>query len=255
MIDMSNDWANLTAKLITDITMLKKEPPPKVFMASMLNIFSKDMALFNQPMTMLEHVAQNIVCKLLVKFKFKETGVRLIRDLPIRNTNVFEHSFETEAGEAFYAIQVGRGPVHSVVQLTCSILEMRKATGCMFCDYRGFDDEGEECQTCRNGLVRKTIAENPGIKTFRNFGWGVFSRAIGDDYSGILSGFATEYLAFHLNGDSYLAEAVKLAESHRTTPYLLGDLYGKETESQLLEYLTGPHETGGEGEFDEEMES
>jgi len=254
MIDLSNDWANLAAKLITDITMLKKEPPPKVFMASMLNIFSKDMALFNQPMTILEHVAQNIVCRLLVQFKFKETGVRLIRDLPIRNTNVFEHSFETEAGEAFYAIQVGRGPVHSVVQLTSSILEMRKSTGCMFCDYRGFDDEGEECQTCRNGLVRKTISENPGIKTFRNFGWGVFSRAIGDEYSRILSDFSAEYLAFHQNGEAYLADAMKLAETHRNSKYLLGDLYGKETESQLLDFLTDSNDIDGEGEVGEEGE-
>jgi len=61
-------------------------------------------------------------------------------------------------------------------------------------------------------------------------------------------------LAFHQNGEAYLADAMKLAETHRNSKYLLGDLYGKETESQLLDFLTDSNDIDGEGEVGEEGE-
>lgn len=249
MFDLSNEWGQLTAKLLSEMTLKKKSAPPKVFMGALFNFYSKDMTMGTKPKTMLEYVAQNIVAQLIVKKKIKCTGSRLIKDLPIKNTNVYEHGYETEDGKEFYAYQVGFAPINSVEQLTYSILEMKKTSGCLACNFKGFVEDEIECPVCRNGLVRKVIKEAKNTKTFREFGWNIFSETVGQENANILEEFADEYHRFYSNFSDYLDEAKKLAASYMQENNL-GEHYGTEIEKQLL--VSFSIEDEDEDEDDEE---
>jgi hypothetical protein len=238
MVDMTNEWGLLAVKLVTDITIMKKESPPKVYLGSLLNFYGKDLAIGTKPKTLLEYVAHNLVAQLIQKNDIKCCGSRIVKDLPIKNTNVYEHIFQTSEGEEFYAIQVGFAPINSVEQLTYSILEMSKTAGCMACNFKGFVEEDIECPTCRNGLVRKVISENPTLKTFRGHGWQIFSKIIGEEFSSIFKDFATEYHLFYQDFEAYLDKAKELAENTINDEYTFGELYGKELERQLLMSFT-----------------
>lgn len=234
MIDMTNEWGNLAVKLVTDITMTKKESPPKVYLGALLNFYCKDLSIGTKPKTMLEYVAHNLIAQLINENKIKCCGCRLVKDTPIKNTNIYEHIYETQSGEEFYAIQVGFAPINSVEQLTYSILEMSKTAGCMGCNFKGFIEDDIECPSCRNGLVRKIIAEHKNLKTFKNHGWSVFSKVIGADFSTVLKNFSDEYHLFYKDFDQYLDKAKELAEIAMNDEYAFGELYGKELERQLL---------------------
>ncbi len=233
MFDLSNEWGQLTAKLVSEMTLKTKSAPPKVFMGAMFNFYSKDMTIGTKPKTMVEYVAHNIVAQLILKNKIRCTGSRLVKDLPIKNTNVYEHGYETEDGKEFYAYQVGFAPINSVEQLTYSILEMKKTHGCMACNFKGFVEDEIECPVCRNGLVRKIITESKNTKTFREYGWAIFSETIGKENSIVLENFADEYHLFYSNFSDYLEEAKKLASDYMEENDL-GSHYGSEIEKQLL---------------------
>lgn len=238
MIDMTNEWGNLAVELITDITITKKETPPKVYLGALLNFYSKDLAIGTKPKTLLEYVAHNLVARIINNNKMKCCGCRIVKDIPIKNTNIYEHIYQTEQGEEFYAIQVGFAPINSVEQLTYSILEMSKTAGCIGCNFKGFVEDDIECPTCRNGLVRKIIAESKSLKTFRDHGWNVFKNAIGEEYSSVFKNFADEYHLFYKDFDAYLENAKELAEKRMNDEDVFGELYGKELEKQLLMSFT-----------------
>ena len=233
MLKMDQDWAHKMIDLISSDIVEKKREIPKPILVSLFTHAAQDINFGSRPKVLGEYTASALVSRLMSKFEIRATGCRILRELPIRNANVYEHSFETRDKVEFYCYQFGFAPIGSVDQLASTILELSTTTGCVHCQFKGFQEEDIECSACRNGKTRGLVRENPNCKIFRKHGWQIMQEAIGETFSNILTGFSKEYHDFFSDFEFYFQKARGyMFEWRRENEF--GAYFSKEVEHDLF---------------------
>ena len=253
MLNMPHDWAHKMTNLISSEILDKKSEMPKALVSSMFTHATQDINLGARPKSLGEYVTTALVQRLLSKFEVKATGSKICKEIPIRNTNVYEHTFETKDGREFYCYQFGFAPIAAVDQLASSILETSTTTGCIHCQFTGFQEEDIECSVCRNGKSRGLVRDNPNYKNFRDYGWPIFQDVIGKEYSDILKKFSEEYHDFFSDIEFYWQKAQGYMSEWQEENEL-GVYFSHEVEHDLFLSI-GTEDDDSEGEGDQEKES
>lgn len=251
MLNMLPSWGRIMVDIISNEIVENEDVPPEAIIASMFTHASQDITLNSRPKSLAEYSASAIIAKLMRKFEIKAIGSSIVKDVPIRGTNVYEHKYETKDGVEFYAYQFGFGPISGIDQLSSSILELNTTKGCIMCQFTGYVDDDIECPVCRNGATRGVVVNDPKYKIFKNYGWDIFRKEIGDKNADTLIAFAKEYHSFFTNMEFYCNNAKGLITEYKEE-HGLGFYFDKEVEHDL--FLIMAEDEDEEGDEDDEDE-
>lgn len=228
---MPSDWGHGMVEAVSQTIIDKQELVPEELIIGLFSHATVEIDLGGRPKTLGEYCLYAIVARLLEKFKIKPTGSKILDFIPIKNTNVYEHSFKTEDGREFFCYQFGPWPNPSVNQLSVSIFEHKTDSGCIHCQYTGFFEEDINCTVCRNGATKKLL-DRPEIKIFKKHGIHIFKEIIGDKYWNIIEQFVKEYKNFYSAPDQYLANCVEKLSSYASENEF-GKYFTKEIEHDI----------------------
>ena len=259
MLNMIPEWGRAMVDIISNEIVENDDVPPEAILASLFTHVSQDITINSRPKSLAEYSVSAIIARLMRKFEIKAIGSEIVRDAPIRGTNVYKHKYETKDGKEFYAYQFGFHPISAIEQLASSILELNTTKGCVMCSFKGYVDEDIECPICRNGATRGIIINNPEYsdKIFRNYGWNIFSKEIGEKNSDALIAFGKEYHSFFADIEFYCNNAKGLITEYKEE-HGLGFYFDKEVEHDLFLILSEDEEEDedeDEGDDDEDEES
>jgi hypothetical protein len=249
MLKMDSDWARAIIGVLNEELIEKSEPIPEALVRGMFLHVAFDVAIDSRPKSLAEYIANYFVHILMDKYNIICTGSKVLEDLPLRNSRIYEHSYRTKDNEVFYAYQIGCAPINSIEQLTSSIMELHTNSGCIACKFTGFIEDDIECHLCRNGAARRLITENKNIKSFKKHGWHKLSEVIGKNNASILFDFSKFYHLFFSDMGSFLSETIEIIEAHQKNNKI-GSYFKSEIEHDI--FLIANKKLLNEEEDDEE---
>lgn len=228
MFNIDSNWGRAVVTEMSEVLLKKDKPPLDCLLAGMFTHTGTDITFTGgYQKTLFEYTFTAYVNRLCAKYKIKSLGCKII-DVPLKGTNVYEHTLETPDKKQFYCYQYGPYPTGFFDQITMSILEKNTTKGCKHCNYKGFIDDDVECTTCRNGAVRKLIYDNPDCKIFRNHGWDILKEVFSQSDLEILEKFRDHYIRFFTDDFLYKQEFCPLmkeyVDSERFGEYFEADL-------------------------------
>lgn len=250
MFQIESNWGRAAVSEISELMIEKDGSPDDAIIAGLFTHTGTDISYGGHiQRTLFDYVLAAYVGRICQKNKIKVIGTKLL-DIPIRNCNVYEHTYETQDGKQFYCYQYGTCPSNSYDQLAFSILEREVTQGCKNCNYKGMTDEDIECQICRNGAVRALVSNNPSCKTFRSFGWTIFKDAIGEKPFQITEKFRQHYIELSTDMFNYKSRTMPLMKEYVESDRF-GEYFDSDLERDILMLFHDPEEDGEENGNDE----
>ena len=252
MFNIESNWGRAAVTEMSEVIINKNKPPHDALIAGMFTHTGTDIHFGGHyQRTLFEYTLAAYVNRICQKSGIKSIGSRII-NVPLKGTNVYEHSFESKDKKVFWCYQYGFCPTNPFDHLTLSILERGVTKGCRNCNYKGFTDDDIECFNCRNGAVRNLILNNPEYKTFRSHSWEIFKDLIGEEETNVLEKFRDHYIKFHTDDFLYKQEFSPVMREYVESDNF-GDYFEVDLERDLL-MLYRDDEPEGSTDGDDESE-